>query len=97
MNLYAYLANSPGSGRDAEGHEEDVAKNGNATSRVENGMANDEGTSAAGESVLDSTVSATPQAQQQQPADQPLTNVVYNETGSLRADPNAKPGAPGSA
>ncbi|QMV17273.1 hypothetical protein GOB94_00030 [Granulicella sp. 5B5] len=36
-------------------------------------------------------------AQQQQPADQPLTNVVYNETGSLRADPNAKPGAPGSA
>jgi hypothetical protein len=40
-----------------------------------------------------------PQAQQttQPPADQSLTNVVYNESGSLRADPNAKPGAPGSA
>ncbi len=36
-------------------------------------------------------------AQQQAPADQNLTNVVYNETGSLKADPNAKPGSPGSA
>jgi hypothetical protein len=28
--------------------------------------------------------------------DQSLANIVYNETGSLRADPRAKPGAPGS-
>jgi RHS repeat-associated protein len=37
----------------------------------------------------------TPQGQK--PADQSLTNVVYNETGSLGANPKAKPGAPGSA
>ncbi|MGH9770937.1 MAG: hypothetical protein ACRD4Q_04460 [Candidatus Acidiferrales bacterium] len=34
---------------------------------------------------------------QQQPADHKLTNVVYNELGSGRADPKAKPDAPGSA
>jgi hypothetical protein len=34
---------------------------------------------------------------QQQPPDQGLANVAYNESGSLRADLNAKPGAPGSA
>ncbi len=39
-----------------------------------------------------------PAAQQQAPpADQKLTNVVYNELGSGRADPKAKPSAPGSA
>jgi hypothetical protein len=33
----------------------------------------------------------------QQQSDKGLTNVLYNDTGSLRADPNAKPGSPGSA
>ena len=87
LNLYAYVRNNPLRGVDPDGHDYLI------TDPTE--MDNSDAETDSSESVADQQQDQ--QQTSQPPADQSLTNVVYNESGSLRADPKAKPGAPGSA
>ena len=100
LNLYAYLMNNPLGGVDADGHDSAGQEMDRVSEQV-NQMGNDQDQM---ETLGDMAWAANPeppppaaQQQSQPPVDQSLTNVVYNESGSLRANSKVKPGAPGSA
>jgi RHS repeat-associated protein len=96
LNLYSMVSDDPESFADLDGHLA-LALSGN----VGNDTTFTCDTSNAGcapPSAPPSNPQGNPAAQQNNaPADQKLTNVVYNELGSGRADPKTKPSAPGSA
>jgi RHS repeat-associated protein len=99
LNLYGYMQNNPLGGVDQDGHCATPSAGGELICQpAPNAIQPDldgQVQHAQDEETLE--VEQHESAQQHSPADQNLTNVVYNETGSLRPNPDAKPGAPGSA
>jgi RHS repeat-associated protein len=101
LNLYGYVSNNPMTGIDLDGHRlmtySQYLESGGGSGWE--APSSPLGQGAEEEWSRERQLSAEDQerAQQNAPAAHSLTNVVYNETGSLRADPNAKPGQPGSA
>lgn len=81
LNLYAYVGNNPLGHVDADGH---IGLSSNDGRSVDSYLANTAGNACA----------PAPPAQQQL---NKLSNVVENESSSLKPDPNVKPGQPGSA
>jgi hypothetical protein len=109
LNQYAYVRNNPLSRADADGHDQ-APKFAPAVSwddlcdanlcnmeQMKETLVAHEERNQPGDVVAKDATGQGSDTDQKQPADQNLTNVVYNEAGSLHADPNAKPGAPGSA
>jgi RHS repeat-associated protein len=103
LNLYGYVGNNPIGQADADGHQDKKSPDqGGDLVRP---------SCAGGSEVVGCSISAPREsaelqqakqdsAQQQTPQNpqqEPLSNVVENETSSLRPNPNAQPGQPGSA
>src|SRR5690242_20765386 len=102
LNLYAMVSDNPETFADLDGHagqgQANEGSNTNTGCNYTNNKCDDNTSNHDQNAQMAENQNQTQQQPtQQQPADQTLTNVVYNESGSLRADPKAKPDAPGSA
>ena len=101
LNLYSYVRNNPLSLVDADGHNycdtcnwlQGDVKNVQDAINAATGIMGD----ASGGALVADEGGGAQQKTSQPPADQSLTNVVYNESGSLRANSKVKADARGSA
>jgi RHS repeat-associated protein len=93
LNLYSYVENNPLTGIDADGH----CPNGNNTGTVHDDYSPSLITQAKPACPESLGIDVTKGQGASQPSDQKLTNVVYNESGSLRANSKVKADAKGSA
>lgn len=100
LNLYSYVRSCPVCGADTDGHVGPVKPGLDELGSMLDGQTggNDDPLmlTAAGQAERASERGADPHLSAQQTKTDNLSNVVENETSSLKPDPNAKPGQPGS-